>query len=38
MHMPTQKNVTLDDFNANIIHCNECDRLVDFRAKIAKEK
>ena len=38
MHMSTQNNVTLDDFNANIIHCNECDRLVDFRTKIAKEK
>ena len=36
--MPTQNNVTLDDFNANIIHCNECVRLVDFRTKIAKEK
>ena len=36
--MSTQNNVTLDDFNANIIHCNECDRLVDFRTKIAKEK
>ena len=28
----------LDNFNAKIIHCNDCTRLVDFRTKIANEK
>ena len=28
----------LDDFNAKLIHCNDCTRLVDFRTKIANEK
>ena len=36
--MSNQAKDKLDNFNAKIIHCNDCTRLVDFRTKIANEK
>ena len=36
--MSNQAKDKLDNFNAKIIHCNDCTRLVDFRNKIANEK
>ena len=30
--------MTLSNLNKIIIHCNKCERLVNFREKIAKEK
>ena len=33
--MSNQAKDKLDNFNAKIIHCNDCTRLVDFRTKIA---
>ena len=30
--------MTLSNLNKTIIHCTKCERLVNFREKIAKEK
>ena len=30
--------MTLSNLNKSIIHCRKCERLVNFREKIAKEK